>query len=59
MEAERESRSKNDAQPRTIEPEKEANSAREKAIKYNTYHAYQPVGSRAIILGTRLQDPEE
>ena len=51
-----------DVQPRTTELEEEedeANSAREKETKSNTDHAYKLVGSRMLIIGTRLQDPAE
>ena len=57
MEAERESRTKNDAHHRTTEPEKEVYSEREQETESNIDHAYQPVGSRALILGTRLHGP--
>ena len=58
-EAEKERRTRHDAQPRTEEQEEEANSAREKETEPNTDHAYQPVGSRAAILGKRLHEPAE
>jgi len=58
MGAERKRRTKNDAHPRTTEPEEEY-SEREKETKSNTDHSYQLVGRRAIILGTRLQEPSE
>ena len=50
---------KNDEQPRTTEQEEEANPAGEQETKPNTDNAYQPVGCRALILGTRLQGPTE
>ena len=48
---------KNDAQPRTTEQE-EGTPSREKE-KPNIDQAYQPVGTRKITLGTRLQEPDE
>ena len=56
MEAEPESRTRNDAHPRTLEQE-EANPEREQETDPDENHAYQPVGNREIILGTRLQKP--
>ena len=50
---------KNDEQPRTTEQEGEATPSREKETKPHTDHAYQPVGRRALILGTRLHEPPE
>ena len=57
MEAEHERRTRNDGKPRTVE--QEANPEREQDTEPNPDLAYQPVGSRAIVLGARLQKPAE
>ena len=59
MGGEHESRTKKDAHPQTAEQEEETNSERDRKTVRKADYAYQLVGSRAIILGTCLQDPTE
>ena len=54
-----ENRPSNKAHPQATEQEGEADASREQETKSNINHAYQLVGSRTIIIGTRLQDPVE